>query len=110
MIFTACALVAKRFQAPLTAGMDYETFKTCIKSTLKRELKDSQKENQKIELLWQVNDEIKMNSTENQEAIDNFIKWVSEISDCLNSKNLKLAVISHTGCNPLYSKNLKEGE
>ena len=33
-----------------------------------------------------------MNSTENQEAIDNFIKWVSEISDCLNSKNLKLAV------------------
>lgn len=92
MIFTACALVAKRFQAPLTAGMDYETFKTCIKSTLKRELKDSQKENQKIELLWQVNDEIKMNSTENQEAIDNFIKWVSEISDCLNSKNLKLAV------------------
>ena len=85
MIFTACALVAKRFQAPLTAGMDYETFKTCIKSTLKRELKDSQKENQKIELLWQVNDEIKMNSTENQAAIDNFIKWVSEISDCLNS-------------------------
>lgn len=85
MIFTACALVAKRFQAPLIAGMDYETFKTCIKSTLKRELKDSQKENQKIELLWQVNDEIKMNSTENQEAIDNFIKWVSEISDCLNS-------------------------
>ena len=85
MIFTACALVAKRFQAPLMAGMDYDTFKTCIKSTLKRELKDSQKENQKIELLWQVNDEIKMNSTENQEAIDNFIKWVSEISDCLNS-------------------------
>lgn len=85
MIFTACALVAKRFQAPLIAGMDYETFKTCIKSTLKKELKDSQKENQKIELLWQVNDEIKMNSMENQEAIDNFIKWVSEISDCLNS-------------------------
>ena len=85
MIFTACALVAKRFQAPLIAGMDYETFKTCIKSTLKKELKDSQKENQKIELLWQVNDEIKMNSTENQEAIDNFIKWISEISDCLNS-------------------------
>lgn len=85
MIFTACALVAKRFQAPLIAGMDYETFKTCIKSTLKKELKDSQKENQKIELLWQVNDEIKMNSMENQEAIDNFIRWISEISDCLNS-------------------------
>ena len=85
MIFTACALVAKRFQAPLAAGMDYDTFKTCIKSTLKRELKDSQKENQKIELLWQVNDEIKMNSSENQEAIDNFIKWVGEISDCINS-------------------------
>ena len=26
-----------------------------------------------------------MNSTENQEAIDNFIKWVKEISDCVNS-------------------------
>ena len=46
MIFTACALVAKRFQAPLIADMDYEAFKTCIKSTLNRDLKDSQKENQ----------------------------------------------------------------
>ena len=26
-----------------------------------------------------------MNNASNQEAIDNFIKWVSEISDCVNS-------------------------
>ena len=26
-----------------------------------------------------------MNSTENLAAIDNFIEWISEISDCINS-------------------------
>ena len=34
MIFTACALVAKRYGATLAKGMNYETFHTCIHSTL----------------------------------------------------------------------------
>lgn len=85
MIFTACALVAKRFGAPLFAGMNYDTFHTSIQSTLSQSLQDSLSQNQKLKLLLDVFSEIKMNTTDNQEAINNFIKWVSEISDCLNS-------------------------
>ena len=85
MIFTACALVAKRYGAVLTKGMDYATFHTCIHSTLAKSLADSRNQNQKLGLLLEVYSEIRMNSTENQEAIDNFIEWVSDISDCINS-------------------------
>lgn len=85
MIFTACALVAKRFGAPLFQGMNYPTFHACIQSTLQKSLEDSINQNQKLKLLLDVFSEIKMNTTDNQWAIDSFIKWVSEISDCLNS-------------------------
>lgn len=85
MIFTACALVAKRYGAALYKGMDYPTFHTSIHSTLSKSLEDDKKQNQKLDLLLEVYAEIKMNTTENQEAIDNFIEWVTEISDCLNS-------------------------
>ena len=85
MIFTACALVAKRYGATLAKGMNYETFHTCIHSTLAKSLEDSRSQNQKLDLLLQVYSEIRKNSTENQEAIDNFIQWVGEISDCINS-------------------------
>ncbi len=85
MIFTACALVAKRFGAPLFQGMNYDTFHASIKSTLSKSLEDSLSKNQKLKLLLDVFSEIKMNTTDNQDAINNFIKWVSEISDCLNS-------------------------
>jgi hypothetical protein ELI_2923 len=87
MIFTACALVAKRYGASLVSGMNYETFHTSIHSTLAKSLENSKRQNQKLDLLLEVYAEIKMNSTENQEAIDNFIEWVSEISDCINSDN-----------------------
>lgn len=86
MIFTACALVAKRFGASLFKGMDYPTFHTSIHSTLSKSLVNCRKQNQKLDLLLEVFAEIKMNSTENQDAIDNFIDNVSKISDCLNSK------------------------
>lgn len=85
MIFTACALVAKRYGATLTKGMNYSTFHTSIHSTLAKSLEDSRNQNQKLDILLEVYSEIKMNSTENQDAIDNFIKWVGEISDCINS-------------------------
>jgi len=85
MIFTSCALVAKRYGASLFKGMNYQTFHTSIHSTLAKSLEDSRKQNQKLDILLEVYSEIKMNSTENQEAIDNFIEWVSEISECVNS-------------------------
>ena len=66
-------------------GMNYTTFHASIKSTLEKSLEDSISKNQKLVILLDVFSEIKMNTTDNQEAINNFIKWVSEISDCLNS-------------------------
>lgn len=85
MIFTACALVAKRYGASLIKGMNYQTFHTSIHSTLAKSLEDSRRQNQKLDILLDVYSEIRMNSSDNQEAIDNFIEWVTEISKCLNS-------------------------
>lgn len=85
MIFTACALVACRYGATLSKGMDYPTFHTSIHSTLSKSLKDSRKLNQKLDLLLEVYAEIKMNAADNQEAIDNFIEWVREIAECVSS-------------------------
>ena len=85
MIFTACALVATRYGASLIKGMNYQTFHTSIHSTLAKSLEESRKQNQKLDILLDVYSEIRMNSTENQQAIDNFIEWVQEISECVNS-------------------------
>ena len=85
MIFTACALVAKRYEAILVKGMSFSLMKTSILSTLNKSLEDSKKQNIKLDLLTEVYGDIKMNNNSNQEAIDNFITWVSEISDCVNS-------------------------
>lgn len=85
MIFTACALVAKRYGASLNKGMNYPTFHTSIHSTLSKSLEESRKQNQKLDTLLEVYSEIKMNNKENQDAIDNFIEWVSEISESINS-------------------------
>jgi len=85
MIFTACALVAKRFGAALTKGMNYQTFHASISSTLKESLAEDTKKNYKVGFLIDVFDKIEMNSRKNQEAIDNFIGWVSEISESLDS-------------------------
>ena len=54
MIFTACALVAKRYGASLFKGMNYQTFHTSIHSTLAKSLADSRKQNQKLNLLLDV--------------------------------------------------------
>lgn len=85
MIFTACALVAKRYNAVLSKGMDYATFHTSIHSTLSKSLAEAKKQNQKLDLLLDVYSEIKMNITDNQEAIDDFIDSVTKISDNINS-------------------------
>ena len=85
MVFTACALVAKRYGAFLEKGMNYTTFHTSIHSTLSKSLEESRKQNQKLDILLEVYSEIRMNSTDNQNAIDNFIVYVSEISESVNS-------------------------
>lgn len=85
MIFTACTLVAKRYGATLVKNMDYDTFQTSIKSKLKKSFENDLKLNTKLQILLEVYAEIRPNSTENQEAINNFIEWVNEISDNINS-------------------------
>ena len=85
MIFTACALVGKRYGALLVKGMSFTLMKNSILSTLSKSLEESRKQNLKLDLLIEVYSEIKMNNTTNQDAIDNFIAWISEISDCVNS-------------------------
>lgn len=87
MIFTACALVAERYGAQLSrlTGMGYQTFHTAIHSTLAKSLEDDCKQNSKIDILLEEYSDIKMNMTDNQKAIDDFIGWVFEISECINS-------------------------
>lgn len=85
MIFTACALVGCRYGAILVKGMDFTLMKNSILNTLSKSLEENRKQNLKLDILIEVYSEIKMNNTTNQEAIDNFIDWVLEISDCVNS-------------------------
>lgn len=85
MIFTACALVGCRYGAILVEGMDFSLMKNSILNTLSKSLEDSKKQNIKLEILTEVYSEIKMNNETNQDAINNFISWVQEISDCVNS-------------------------
>ena len=95
MIFTACALVAKRYDATMVSGMDYSEFHNAILNCLTKELLRDKHQNQKLGLLADVFSEIRMNLNVNSEdekeqehvkdLISNFIDWVTEISDCLNS-------------------------
>ena len=85
MIFTACALVAVKEGAILHKGTDYNLFHQTILNQLSKSLKEARRQNEKLDLLCEVYSEIKMNTTDNQEAIDNFIDWVTEISELINS-------------------------
>ena len=87
MIFTACALVAERYGANLrkVKGDDFSVLQNKIQNTLHKSLEKSKTQNRKLDILEEVYSEIKMNYTENQDAIDKFIDDVCSISDCLNS-------------------------
>lgn len=95
MIFTACALVARRYDALMVKGMDYQMFTNAIQSSLNKALIRDKSQNQKLELLLDVFSEIRMNLNVNSEdekaqqhvkdLIGQFIDWVTAISDCLNS-------------------------
>ena len=85
MIFTACSLVAERYGARLqqVKDMGYSTFHTAIHSTLSKSLESDKNQNSKIDILLQVYSEIRMNTVDNQRAINSFIDWVHEISECM---------------------------
>lgn len=87
MIFTACALVAERYGAGLNRlkNLGYSPFHTAIHSTLSKSLSESRNQNVKIDILLEEYSDIKMNTTDNQKAINDFIDWVVEISECVNS-------------------------
>ena len=85
MIFTACALVAVKEGAILHKGTEYSLFHQTILNQLSKSLKEAKKQNEKLDLLCEVYSEIKMNNANNQEAIDDFIDWVNEISELINS-------------------------
>ena len=95
MIFTACALVAKRYNALMVSGMDYSEFHNAILNCLNKELIRDKQQNRKLGILTEVFARIEMNldvSSEDakqqqhvKDLITEFIDWVTEISDCLNS-------------------------
>ena len=95
MIFTACALVARRYDAILVRGMDYSDFHTGILNALNKAIRSDRQQNAKLQLLSDVYSEIKMNvSTDDDDPravarltnlIGDFIDWVTEISGLINS-------------------------
>ena len=85
MIFTACALVAKRYGALLQKGMDFSTLKQSILSTLNQTIQADLQQNLKLQLLTKAYNAIEMNNDSNQSAIDDFIQRIGEISECVNS-------------------------
>ncbi|KSU66699.1 HsdM family class I SAM-dependent methyltransferase [Arthrobacter sp. NIO-1057] len=99
MIFTACALVARRYDAVLVRGMDYSAFHSGILSALNKAIRGDKQQNTKLELLAEVYSEIKMNVSTDDEnptavarlttLIGDFIDWVTEISGLINSSSWK---------------------
>lgn len=87
MIFTACALVAKRYGAMLVKGMNFTVMKNSILSAIAKSIEKDRKQNLKLDILIEVYAEIRMNNETNQESLDSFIEWITEISDSINSVN-----------------------
>lgn len=97
MIFTACALVAKRYHADLesAANLGWSAFQSEVKRALNQAFIRVQNQNQKLDLLLEVFGEIKMNLNVNSEdekeqarikdILKDFAGWICDISDCINS-------------------------
>lgn len=85
MIFTACALVAKRYGATLVEGMSFNVFKTSIQETLKASFCADLVKNMKLQTLLDVFSEIQLNAQCKQDYINKFIGDISKISDNINS-------------------------
>lgn len=91
MIFTACALVAQRFHPQeglkRLKGMSFEVFKNWVLGTLENQLKNDIKKNEKLDVLIEEYNAIRISITCNQEAINDFIDNVCQIADLVNSDN-----------------------
>ena len=85
MIFTACALVAKRFNATMVKGMSYNVLRASIFDNLSKSFESALQQNVKLNLLLKKYSEVQVNNPNNQEAIDDFIDCITEISDNINS-------------------------
>lgn len=87
MIFTACALVAERFGADLRKVKDlgYDIFKQRILNTLSKTLREVARGSDKLQILLDVYGEIKMDTPNNQAAVNDFIDCVVDISESTNS-------------------------
>lgn len=95
MIFTACALVARRYDAILVRGMGYTEFQQGILNALNKAIRKDVEQNSKLALLSEVYSEIRMNVSTDEDdprAVDrltnlvgDFIDWVTEISGLINS-------------------------
>lgn len=97
MIFTACALVARRYGADLNsaANLGWAAFQSEVKRALNQAFIRAQNQNTKLDQLLEVFGDIRMNLNVNSEdakeqaRIKNILKsfagWVIEISDCINS-------------------------
>ena len=98
MIFTACALVAKRYDALMVKGMDYSAFHNTILSCLHKELIRAKQQNRKLNILEDVFAKIEMNlDVDSEDAkqqqhvkdlIAEFIEWVTEISDAWRGEDV----------------------
>lgn len=85
MIFTACALVAKRYGATLLEGMSFNLFKASIQEKLRESFSADLTKNMKLQILLDVFSEIQLNTKCKQESIDKFIRDITKISDNINS-------------------------
>ena len=85
MIFTACALVAKRNNAVLTEGMPYSVLRASIFDNLSKSFESALQKNRKLEILLNTYSAVQVNNPENQDAINDFIECISAISDNINS-------------------------
>ena len=87
MIFTASALVAQRYGARLQPGMIYSAMQSTIVSMLNKSLQRNPQQNTKLHILVDVYQNIKMGYPENQDAVDNFIENINQISQSINSSH-----------------------
>ncbi|MBD5458304.1 MAG: N-6 DNA methylase [Lachnospiraceae bacterium] len=89
MIFTACALVAQRYNPTngleKLKGMGYSTFHNWIYNALAKAIENDKKQNDKLDVLLQEYSTVRMAITEDQTAINSFIDNVCEIAELVNS-------------------------
>lgn len=91
MIFTACALVAQRYNPTngleRLKGMPYNIFKNWIFDALSKAIENDKRQNAKLNVLLEEYAAVRMSITEDQVAINEFIDNVCEIADLVNSDN-----------------------